>query len=626
MKTLVRSCCWAILLLTSGMLTSPVLAQSYHPGLIPAGTSPGLPKVVINDNRTPGGTYREGVLDIDLVIVEADWRIETEDGPGIRLMAIAERGKAPSIPAPLIRVEEGTRIKARVTNSYPDSTITVYGFISRPQEKDSGVELKPGESHEFDFLVGEAGTYFYYLKKGLRLGRKTGEYEQLAGAFIVDPPGGSPPDRIFVINIYNSPVIPDEYLPGRVVGLTINGLSWPYTERIEPSVGDTLRWRIINASKRGHPMHLHGFYYDVLSRGGISKDEIYSAENRRSVVTELMDEQTTISMEWIPRREGNWLFHCHLSFHVSPDIRLPTADQSGHDHMAGLVLGINVKPGPSDLISVGEPKYVTLHANEFSSDSLSSYAFSIVSDQPPGAFREGIPGPLLLLKKHQSTFVTVKNHMSIPTGVHWHGLEIDSWSDGVPIWSASNGMVSPIMEPGAEFTYKLSAMRSGTFMYHSHLNDIPQLAGGLYGPMIVLEEGEVFDPVFDHIYSVGWKVPLPSSIEEWDLNGTDVQPNMTAHVGESHRLRLISIGPASVARFWATRNGEPFPLRAYAKDGADLPLNQQVEMDMSPFIGAGETMDYLFTPDEPGTYVLGIGSDPTFGWSQTWTVLPVGEE
>ncbi|MDA0682847.1 MAG: hypothetical protein O2797_04815 [Bacteroidetes bacterium] len=43
---------------------------------------------------------------------------------------------------------------------------------------------------------------------------------------------------------------------------------------------------------------------------------------------------------------------------------------------------------------------------------------------------------------------------------------------------------------------------------------------------------------------------------------------------------------------------------------------------MSPMIGPGETMDYTFTPDAPGEYVLGIGPDPQYGWMQKWTVLP----
>jgi len=599
-------------------LQSDALAQDYNSKLIPAGTDSDLPLVVANDNRTPAGTLKNGVLEIDLVIVEADFRIEERNGPGVRVMAIAERGKAPTVPGPLIRVEEGTRIRARISNTLPDSTITVFGFHRRPQEEGLGVELDPGEMHEFEFEAGSAGTYMYYLRKSVRLSWLMGEHEQLAGAFIIDPPGGSPKDRIFVMNIFGTPQ--DDAEPGRVWAFTINGLSWPFTERITPSVGDTLRWRVVNASVRLHPMHLHGFFYDVLSVGGISTDLTYSEDQRRTVVTESMFGRSTMMMEWIPSREGNWLFHCHLSFHVGSDLRNPTANVGEHDHMAGLVLGINVQPGDSDLISEGEPARITLHANEYAADSLTSYKFSIDSNEAPTSYREGIPGPIMFLQKYQDTFVSVKNHMSIPTGIHWHGLELDSWADGVPNWSASDGKTSPVIEPGSEFTYKLSAMRSGTFIYHSHLDDIPQLAGGLYGPIIVLDEGEVFDPEMDHIYTVGWKTVDGIDLKEWDLNGLDEQPNMTARVGETHRLRLISIGPASAARLWMTKDGAPYPLRALAKDGADLRPSQQVETEMGIFIGPGETVDYAFTPSGPGDYVLGIGPEPGFNWSQKWMV------
>jgi hypothetical protein len=129
----------------------------------------------------------------------------------------------------------------------------------------------------------------------------------------------------------------------------------------------------------------------------------------------------------------------------------------------GLVLGIEVGPGESDLISEGEPENLTLHANEDDSDPdkrVYSFGLEKSSNQP----RE--PGPIILLKQYQTTYVTVKNHMSIPTSVHWHGLELDSWSDGVPGWSASDGLESPVIEPGDQFTYKLSLMRPGTNTDH----------------------------------------------------------------------------------------------------------------------------------------------------------------
>ena len=29
-----------------------------------------------------------------------------------------------------------------------------------------------------------------------------------------------------------------------------------------------------------------------------------------------------MTMTWTPEREGNWLFHCHIMHHVSPERRL----------------------------------------------------------------------------------------------------------------------------------------------------------------------------------------------------------------------------------------------------------------------------------------------------------------
>ena len=104
------------------------------------------------------------------------------------------------------------------------------------------------------------------------------EREQLAGAFVIDPKEGSPPDRIFVMNIWMDPTGNEKH--PFLESLTINGRSWPYTELIRPAVGGTLRWRIINASNRNHPMHLHGFYYDVLGRGNVLESTVFREEEK----------------------------------------------------------------------------------------------------------------------------------------------------------------------------------------------------------------------------------------------------------------------------------------------------------------------------------------------------------
>ena len=215
--------------------------------------------------------------------------------------------------------------------------------------------------------------------------------------------------------------------------------------------------------------------------------------------------------------------------------------------------------------------------------------------------------------------VTVKNNMDEGTSVHWHGLEIDSWADGVPQWSSSDGRSSPIIEPGDSFTYKLSTMRPGTFVYHSHLDDVRQLTQGLYGPMIVIGENEVYHPELDHFYMMGWKTSFPGKPEDLDLNGWEAVPDQHAKIGETHRLRLINIAPAGNGWIRMTKDDEIIPIKAIAKDGADFPLPQQHEVEVTPRLYVGETADYSFTPAEPGVYTLKVNYMMA-RWEQTWIV------
>ena len=43
----------------------------------------------------------------------------------------------------------------------------------------------------------------------------------------------------------------------------INGRSWPATERFTYRRDDVVHWRVVNLSSQAHPMHLHGFYFEV---------------------------------------------------------------------------------------------------------------------------------------------------------------------------------------------------------------------------------------------------------------------------------------------------------------------------------------------------------------------------
>jgi manganese oxidase len=485
------------------------------------------------------------------------------------------------------------------------------------------VLLKPGETKEIRFESGKDGTYLYWVK--LSAYNSFDEEHQLGGAFIIDPKSGSKPDRVFVVNVSGFLIDTSLYKNGYLEALTINGKSWPYTEKITHSVGDTVRWRVINSSMRGHPMHLHGFNFTELSLGSVLSDSIFKPGHEPAIVTQNMMGQTTMNMKWVASRPGNWLFHCHLSFHVTPEIRLPGAAEldppNEKPHMAGLVVALTVKPGSSDLISKGPSREFNLFADQYFPGQSPRNGFSLTPDNKLDSNDITTPGPLLLLKQYQPTYVTVTNRMQVPTSVHWHGLDLDSWADGVPDYSASDGKMSPSIQPGEKFTYKLTLMRPGTYIYHSHFNDVHQIASGLYGPMIVLGEGQIYDPKTDHYYIVGWKTSNISSLEDMVLNGRNQQPPQNARTGETHRLRLINIQPAGDIKLSIQKEGVPFLIKSIAKDGTDFPFAQQTFLKESASFGVGETADFEFKPVKAGIYELKVVLDNgLYSWTQKWIV------
>jgi hypothetical protein len=369
------------------LITSLALARASVPlntspecSALPVPTAvPALP----NDNRVPAGTLKNGVLTVRPVARPAAWHPEGDKGCGIRVHAFAEDGKQAQIPGPLLRVRMGTEVRLTVRNGL-GLPLKLRGLFERkPQTlglaanrqliESTTVELAAGESREIRFRATVPGNFYYWgvtpfdtiaafpfrLPGSPMPLLSPFEDSQLGGALIVDPEGGSPPDRVFVISHWAKPGTPVEEAGLPQIN-ALNGLSWPHTERFNAAVGDTLRWRVLNVGTAGHTMHLHGFYFRVLSQGGLAAfDSIFAPPQQRSVVSEFMAALRTITMEWVPERPGNWLFHCHFIAHMRPAQRIARvfdaqpAAANGHAHhegheMAGLVMGIAVKSnGPA---------------------------------------------------------------------------------------------------------------------------------------------------------------------------------------------------------------------------------------------------------------------------------------
>ena len=584
-----------------------------------AGKWSALPDVEANDNRTSAGTMSGKTLTIHLRVAMARWHPEAANGPFVDVATFAEEGKAPTIPGPMIRVREGTTIVATVRNDLTDSTIWVRGLVNHPAAEDS-TPIAPGASRTFSFLAGKPGTYVYSAKPG-HVDLDLREREQMSSAFIVDPISGRTDDRVFVINIWGEPIDSTGYRNA----VTINGKSWPFTERISANVGDSIRWRVINGSARVHPMHLHGFYFRVDSKGSSFADTSFNRDRRRIAVTEDMDAGSTMAMAFSPDRPGNWLFHCHLTFHVNAEARLDgTGGEHLHEsdpmkHMAGLVIGIIIKDPNNKFASRGnggKVRSLRLFADERPRKGRMPLSMSYVLQRDaslPAADSVEPAGAPIVLRRNEPTRVTIVNRTHEGTAVHWHGVELLSYADGVAGWSGAASNLAPMIAPRDSFVANLRLPRAGTFIYHTHLNDIEQVTSGMYGALLVLPEGQRYDPRFDHSFVAGWDGDDSHII----VNGDSLPKPVELQFGKPHRMRFINIGPADRLWFAVRRDTIPVVWKPRAKDGADLPARWQVAGPSKVRLNVGETFDAFFDPPARGEYLLSVGRPKTqMKWTQ----------
>jgi FtsP/CotA-like multicopper oxidase with cupredoxin domain len=613
---------------------APVLVaavmRAAEPHARPADPDP--PRIAVNDNRSPAGDLSDGVLRVSLVADVGLWYPELEHGPGLVIQAFGEEGKPLQVPGPLIRVPAGTEVRLRLRNALA-VPLLVRGLQDRPADSLAGIDLAPGETREIAFHASTPGTYYYWGRtRDDREGIGVYEDGQLLGALVVDPPGTTAADRVMIIGLWGEVLPPDApESPEPRHTFVVNGLAWPYTERLGSTVGDTLRWRVINGNVAGHPMHLHGFYYHVDSHGTAERDTTYDAVQRRLVVTEFLRGGSTMSMTWVPKKPGNWLFHCHLVAHIAPALRLGTLppEWAGDEHhpanhafaaMAGLVMGIDVRPqeGTPTLSQVEARRrlrlYVNHRPNHFGEHAGYGYILQ-EGDEPPAADSIRIPGSVVALRRDEPVEVTILNRSPEPVTVHWHGIELESYYDGVGDWSGWTGHTAPPVMPGDSFVVRMTPDRAGTFIYHTHMEEGSQLSAGLYGPLIVLGPGEELDLERDVVLLIG-RGGVGADAPALLSGASDPAP-LEWTPGTTYRLRLINITPSNgeMVRLLADTTLQTW--RAFAKDGAELPGHQATERPAAQFLGPGETYDFEFTPAEPGELVLVAevrrrGLDPLF--------------
>ncbi|HET7459027.1 MAG TPA: multicopper oxidase domain-containing protein [Gemmatimonadaceae bacterium] len=613
---------WSTVLLGCASALSGVAAPA------PAGAPPPTASepIVVNDNRHSAGTLRGNVLTVALEARRGIWHPEGPHGAGLAVEAWGEPGQPLRNPGPLLRVRVGTIVRAEIRNTL-DKPLVVSGLSGKRGPKDT-IVVAPGATRHAEFTASAAGTYFY---TGVT-DRRDSDDSQLNGAIVVDPADVAAPvaDRVFVLSWWFTIDSASRTGLGQAT-MAINGLSWPHTERIDAVQGDSLHWRVLNLTGIDHPMHLHGFYFRVDAKGDPFADTLLAPADRRMAVTEILAPGQTMAMSWKASRPGNWIWHCHFAGHLSSHAALDmhSGKMDEHDLMAhgaepphqmfGLVLGIRVAPSGEPVYAAGPaPREMRIEMREKP---------KVYGEEPGYAFVLGgtadaanpdalpIPGPTLVLERGQPVAITIANRSREREAIHWHGIELESFPDGVPGWSGAGDHVLPSIAPGDSLTVRFTPPRAGTFMYHSHFNEAQQITSGLYGAIVVLDRGARFDTTTDRILLLSdggpttnvIRGPYPPKL----LNGRAHPDPMELRAGTTYRIRMINISDGTPTLFvLAGADGKPVRWRAIAKDGADLPAHQATERPAVLMTDPGEIYDFALTLAATGSYTLTFGLPP----------------
>ena len=189
------------------------------------------------------------------------------------------------------------------------------------------------------------------------------------------------------------------------------------------------------------------------------------------------------------------------------------------------------------------------------------------------AYNGTTPGPLLRVKRGATLKVTLENHVTDATSIHWHGIRLPNAMDGVP------HLTQKPVGRGESFVYEFAANDSGTFWYHPHWKSYEQVERGLYGALIVEDDAPpavdrdilwVLDDWrltaeariaadFANIFDVSHAGRLGNTVT---VNGK-IAEEFKVRAGERIRLRLVN---AANARIFGLRFGAISP-RLIATDG-----------------------------------------------------------
>jgi FtsP/CotA-like multicopper oxidase with cupredoxin domain len=221
-------------------------------------------------------------------------------------------------------------------------------------------------------------------------------------------------------------------------------------------------------------------------------------------------------------------------------------------------------------------------------------------------FNGRVHGPTIEAVEGDRVRIYVTNRLPAPTAIHWHGVFLPCGMDGV------GGVTQKAILPGETFKYEWTFRQHGTFMYHSHHDEMTQMALGMLG-MLIVHPRKPRGPKVDRDFAImlsEWKIlpgtsrPDPNAMSDFNILTMNARcfpgtEPLTAKLGERVRIRFGNLG----AMDHHSIHLHGYAWRHVANDGGDFP-ETAVQPGTTVLVPVGSTQTVEFDAVEPGDWVM----------------------
>ncbi|WP_137157463.1 copper oxidase [Rhizobium sp. FKL33] len=308
-----------------------------------ATTNMGLPEAALMDKAsTQGPLHPKSGRDYQPVVTLNGWTAPFRMNNGVKEFHLVaepvEREMAEGMtaylwgyngqsPGPTIEAVEGDRVRIFVTNKLPEHTTVHWHGMILPSGMDgvgglSQPHIPVGKTFVYEFDLVKSGTFMYHPHSDEMVQMAMG----MMGLFIIHPkdPKFMPVDRDFAFLLSGYDIDPGTRVP-KVMTMTDFNL-WTWNSRVFPGIDplvvskdDRVRVRVGNLTMTNHPIHMHGYDFEVTcTDGGWVRPEARWPEVSIDIPVGAMR-----AYEFDAKYLGDWAVHCHKSHH--------TMNAMGHD-------------------------------------------------------------------------------------------------------------------------------------------------------------------------------------------------------------------------------------------------------------------------------------------------------